>query len=133
MNVNFEAHKLIRELKKSGTDFTFKRKSLNEFGEDDGTEMIVGSIIGLYHEVNSYVSIATSDGSRTRTEKQPMVLCLYRDLKAMPNGGVNVGDYVDLSDGKRFTVNGIVDIQKWNIIADISLEVVDNGRDVVAT
>ena len=37
-----------------------------------------------------------------------------------------VGDTVTIN-AKTFKVTGVVNIQEWNLISDISLEVVDSG------
>ena len=50
-----------------------------------------------------------------------MILCLYEDAKFL-----KMDDFVKINS-KTFKVTGIVNIQEWNIIADISLEVIDNG------
>ena len=98
INTQFEAYKIKRELKRSGIDYEFKRSGLNDFGEPDNKLVTVGIIKGLYHEQNSNIQITTGDTTQVRTKKIPMILCLY----------------------------GITNIQEWNIISDISLEVVDN-------
>ena len=51
-----------------------------------------------------------------------MILCLYEDTTSL---ALQVGDIVNFND-KTLKVTGVTDIQEWNIISDISLEVVDN-------
>ncbi len=123
INTRFEAYKIKRELKRSGIDYEFKRSGLNDFGEPVGESTVVGTIRGLYHEQNSSVQVTTGDTTQVRTKKIPMILCLYEDTARL---ALQVGDTVTIND-KTFKVTGIVNIQEWNLISDISLEVVDSG------
>ena len=123
INTQFEAYKIKRELKRSGIDYEFKRSGVNDFGEPVGEPTAVGTIRGLYHEQNSSVQVTTGDTTQVRTKKIPMILCLYEDAASLV---LRVGDELKINN-KTLKVTGVVNIQEWNIIADISLEVVDNG------
>lgn len=122
INTQFEAYKIKRELKRSGIDYEFKRSGVNDFGEPVGEPIVVGTIRGLYHEQNSSVQVTTGDTTQVRTKKIPMILCLYEDAASLV---LQVGDELKINN-KTFKVTGVVNIQEWNIIADISLEVVDD-------
>lgn len=122
INTQFEAYKIKRELKRSGIDYEFKRSGVNDFGEPVGEPTVVGTIRGLYHEQNSSVQVTTGDTTQVRTKKIPMILCLYEDAASLV---LQVGDELKINS-KTLKVTGAVNIQEWNIIADISLEVVDN-------
>lgn len=122
INAQFEAYKIKRELKRSGIDYEFKRPGVNDFGEPVGEPTVVGTIRGLYHEQNSSVQVTTGDTTQVRTKKIPMILCLYEDAASLV---LQVGDELKINN-KTLKVTGVVNIQEWNIIADISLEVVDN-------
>lgn len=121
VNTKFEAYKLRRELKRVGKEYEFKRAKLNDFKEPTKDSVVAGKLTGLYHEQNSNVSITTGDTTQTRTKKVPMILCLYEDATFL-----KIGDLVKINS-KTFKVTGVVNIQEWNIIADISLEVIDDG------
>lgn len=121
LNTKFEAYKLRRELKRIGKEYEFKRAKLNNFKEPTNDSVVAGKLTGLYHEQNSNVSVTTGDTTQTRTKKVPMILCLYEDAKFL-----KMDDTVKINS-KTFKVTGVVNIQEWNIIADISLEVIDNG------
>ena len=123
VNTKFEAYKIKRELKRSGTEYEFKRFEKNKFDEPVEQEAVVGKLVGLYHEQNASVQLTTTDVGKTRSKKTPMILCLYEDTASLV---LNVGDFVKINT-KTFKVTGIVNIQEWNIISDISLEVVDSG------
>lgn len=130
INKKFEAYKVSREIKRSGSEFVFYRNSTNEFGEPDvsvsPTE--VGSLNGLYHEENTMVKSSLNSGQQAsasiyRKRKEPCILCLYEDAEGLK---LKVGDYITLN-GKRLVVNTLVNVQEWNIIGDIKLmEVVAN-------
>ena len=122
INTQFEAYKIKRELKRSGTDYEFERSSTNDFGEPVGKPIVVGTIRGLYHEQNESVQVTTEDITQVRTKKIPMILCLYEDAASL---ALQVGDELKINN-KTLKVTGVVNIQEWNIIADISLEVIDN-------
>lgn len=122
INTQFEAYKIKRELKRSGIDYEFKRSVVNDFGEPVGEPIVVGTIRGLYHEQNSSVQVTTGDTTQVRTKKIPMILCLYEDAASLV---LQVGDELKINN-KTLKFTGVVNIQEWNIIADISLEVVDN-------
>lgn len=123
INTRFEAYKLKRELKRSGIDYEFQRLGVNDFGEPDDEPIVVGSLKGLYHEQNSNIEITTGDTTRVRTKKIPMILCLFDDVTSL---ALKIDDFLFINK-KKFKVTGIVNIQEWSIISDISLEVVDGG------
>ncbi len=123
INKSFEAYKLKRELKRSGTDYEFERATKNEFGEPINEYTVVGKLTGLYHEQNGNIHISTGETTQSRNKKTPMILCLYEDTARLI---LQVGDIVKINN-KIFKVTGITNIQEWNIISDISLEVVDSG------
>ena len=126
LNTKFEAYKVKREIKRSGRSFTVKRKEVNDFGEPIGDVKVIGSFVGLYHEQNSNISITTGETTQTRSKKIPSILCLYDDLKYLKID-IDIGDYIEYN-AKTFVVTGMVNIQEWNIISDISLEVIDYGK-----
>ena len=123
VNKEFEAYKIKRELKKSGIEYQFERFGKNEFGEPNDTLSEVGKLKGLYHEENSNIQIITGDTTQVRTKKIPMILCLYDDAALL---SLKPGDIVKVNN-KTLKVTGVVNIQEWSIIADVSLEVVDDG------
>lgn len=122
VNKKFEVYKIKRELKRSGIEYEFKRAGKNNFGEPTKELNSVGKLKGLYHEQNSTIQISTGDTTQFRNKKIPMILCLYEDAAALV---LQVGDIVKINS-KTFKVTGVTDIQEWNLISDISLEVVDN-------
>lgn len=124
INKKFEAYKIKREIKRSGCNYNVLRKGVNEFGEPTSDTQYVGNINALYHEENSNIQITTGDTTQVRTKKIPMLLCIYDDFNVK---GFSVGDFVKINL-KTFKITGIVNIQEWGIIGDISLEVFDDGN-----
>ena len=124
LNTKFEAYKLRRELKKIGTEYAFERPKMNEFREPTKEREVVHKLIGLYHDYNSSgagaIVLNISEAAQIRSKKIPMILCLYEDAKP-----VELGDVIKINS-KEYKVIGVVNIQEWNIIADISLEVIDD-------
>lgn len=123
INTRFEAYKIKRELKRSGTDYEFKRAEKNDFGEPVDELKIVGKLKGLYHEQNSTIQTTTGDTTQIRTKKVPMILCLYEDAASLV---LQINDIVKIN-ANIFKVTGVTNIQEWNLVSDISLEVIDNG------
>lgn len=119
INTKFESYKLQREIKKVGKEYEFKRALLNDYKEPTDEKDFVAKMLGLYHEQNSKISITTGETTQTRNKKIPMILCLYEEAKHL-----KMGDIVEINN-KTFKVTGVTNIQEWNIISDISLEVVD--------
>ncbi len=123
INKQFEAYKIRREIKRSGDTYKFQRHIKNEFDEPIiGIDDDVCSVQGLYHEENSNIQITTGDTTQVRTKKIPMILCGWKEVADK----LLVGDFT-IINRKVFKVTGVVNIQEWSIVADISLEVVDNG------
>lgn len=129
INTKFELYKFRRELKRNGKNYTFQRRKLNQFNEPTDDLEDVLTIRCLYHEVSSFKTTSTGDSSTTVIEKQPMLLCAVEDVK---NSGLEIGDFIEVDDSvygdkKVLRFVGVVDIQNYGIIADISLEVVEDG------
>lgn len=124
INKKFEAYKVKREIKRSGSQYNVYRQAKNEFGEPISDIQYVGTFSAIYHEENSNIQITTGDTTQVRTKKIPMLLCLYEEFI---NIGFEIGDCV-IINGKVFKITGVVNIQEWNIIGDVSLEVFDDGN-----
>ena len=126
INKKFEAYKISRELKRSGASFVFYRKGLNRFKEKSEEKKEIVTLRGLYHEIKSYIKVESQEGFRARTEKSPMILCLY-DSDSLK---LQIDDILILS-GIEYKVTGLSNISNWNILVDISLEVVDDGTNKI--
>ena len=130
VNKKFEAYKVSREVKRNGETYLFERPKKNEFQEITKETDSIGSIKALYHEENAYIQLFGTDANLSRNKKIPMLLCVMDELNGLElNGtqGLKVKDIVRIGT-KTYSVNGIRDIQNWGIIADISLDVLDEGE-----
>lgn len=123
INTKFEAYKIKRELKRNSISYEIKRAKKNEFGEATDDLISIGKLNGLYHEQNMSIRLTTGDTTQIRTKKIPMILCLYEDANSL---ALQVNDIINFNS-KTFKIIGNTNIQEWNIISDISLEVIDNG------
>lgn len=123
LNKNFELHKIKKEIKQHGGKYDFYRSDRNEFGELTDGEEKIATIEALYHEENSHVYLTSDDTTyiESRSKKTPNLLCAYTDALKL-----KVHDKVIINN-KSFEITAITNIQEWNIVADISLEVNDNG------
>jgi len=127
VNLEFEAYKIAREIKKSGVHNVFYREQKNEFGEpadNPETRLTIGALNSLYHEQSGYVQVSVADGVQYRTKKLPMLMSLYDDVKYL---GLQVGDYC-IIDNRKYKITNILNLYNWSILCDLSLEVFDDGR-----
>lgn len=180
-NLEFELHKVKKEIQRHGEEYTFYRRDKNEFGEPIGEEHEVKILKGLYHEEIGFVKLETDDGANIKSKPESQILCIIeyekvgedtddsepedeveaevtvnrikanveRTLKEQPNlpevvippddesneGSdpsdseptfsleVIQGDYVKIR-GLTYKVVNVTDVQKYGIIANISLDLV---------
>lgn len=130
INKQFEAYKVRREIKRSGSEFVFKRLSgTNEFGEPDDSQepVTVGTLNGIYHRYSKhgvYVTVTTTDAAQIKAREDHMILCLWDDVEEL---GLKADDVTEIN-GKRFKLVSVTNVQEWSIVAEISLEVEGNGE-----
>lgn len=118
MNLKFEIKKLEIGLNKSGKLCKVKRQGLNKFKEPNNILEDIVEFKGLYHEQNSYIKLNITEQAQYVNKKIPMILCKFEDV-----GLIKQNDILTYNN-KDFKVTGITNIQEWNLIADISLEVI---------
>ena len=156
MNTQFEANKVRQQLNRSGKVYDFFRPERNEFGEPIYSPPLEGCPVGrggrrgepprqaapatppkrgikaLYHEETGFIRVGMTDTTNVRKapqsgqKKQPMLLCLW---ESVVEADLKFGDYT-MINGKKYTVSAVTNVQEWNIIADISLEVEDDGNQI---
>lgn len=122
MNLKMEKHKMIQQIQRSGTSYVFERLGLNKYNERDlelPNERF--ELFGVFHEVSDHLNVQMSDEVRFRTKKIPSIMCLWEDAQV-----VRVDDLVVINT-RTYKVNGVINLNEWNIVADISLEVIDDG------
>lgn len=121
--IAFELHKVLREIKIHGEQYVIYRDKLDKYGEPvkDEKEQIV-EVKGLFHTVKGYVTKNVKDGTTTHGKGYPKILVAYTDVENIMNG-----DYT-IINGKKYIVVDKNDMQNYNIVSDISLEVVLDGN-----
>lgn len=136
INNRFVLYQIKREIKRNGTKMKFFRKTINEFGET-GELQFFCEYLGLYHEhaphmTDTYRILTGQQNATTRTEKYPQLLVPYEDFYFKENQDDEVFKSVELGDivfwnKRKLKVTGILNVQEWNMMMDISLEEVDTG------
>lgn len=123
INRDFETYKVRREIQRSGKFYEFFRQGINMFGEPDENETSsLGYLSGIFHQHNSsYVSVSTAAETRYKKKLESSILCLYSDVAEL---GLRTGDYT-IINGKAYRITSVRDIQEWNEIAEVDLEVLD--------
>lgn len=112
-----------REIVRNGSTYTVKRNKVDKYGEPTQEVEEVTTLRGLFHISKSFITKNTSDGSQIKTKVQPMFLALWEECKTIQNG-----DFVVIN-GNTYKITDKNNIEEYNIIADISLEVVLSDRN----
>lgn len=122
--LNFEMHKVLLNINRFGCKFNFYREKLDEYGEtiDDEIEDVC-SLTGLFHVSKGYSTETVKDATVVHKKGEPMILVDFNDQK-----DIRIGDYVKINEN-AYKVVDKNNIQEYNILIDISLEAVLNGRN----
>lgn len=112
-----------REIVRNGSTYTVKRNKVDKYGEPTQEVEEVTALRGLFHISKGFITKNTSDGSQIKTKGQPMILALLEECKTIQNG-----DFVVIN-GNTYKITDKNNIEEYNIIADISLEVVLSDRN----
>lgn len=127
VNKDFELYKLRREIQRSGTGCRFYRPQTNGYDELDMDNLKILSsgeceeFFGLYHEVNGHVSLSVGNQTQYRSTKVPAFLIPWEDIQSLE---LRTNDIAEIN-GKQFIITKVGNIQEWNLIADIYMEVQD--------
>lgn len=122
--LKMELHKVLREIKIHGTMYTFYRDKVDQYGEStkEEPEKVI-DIDGLFHVSKGYITQNIQDGTKTHIKGQPMIMVAYEDVEEIQNGDFCV------INGNTYKVVEKNNIQEYNIVSDVSLEMVINGRN----
>lgn len=112
-----------REIARNGSTYTVKRNKVDKYGEPTQEVEEVTTLRGLFHISKGFIIKNTSDGSQTKTKGQPMILALWEECETIQNG-----DFVVIN-GNTYKITDKNNIEEYNIIVDISLEVVLSDRN----
>ena len=118
-----ELRKVKREILIHGSNVIVKRSVLDDYKESTGQEENVTTVRGLFHITKGYVNNTNGDSGKVRTKGQPMLLLLYDDSKQIKND-----DFVIINN-KKYKVTHISNIQEFNIVSDLSLELILDGNN----
>lgn len=122
--LKMELHKVLREIQIHGTEYTFLRKSVDGYGEPTKEEpKQVVKVQGLFHVSKGYITQNIQDGTKTHSKGQPMLMVAYENT-----GEIQTDDFFVIN-GNTYKVVEKNNIQEYNIVTDISLELVLNGRN----
>lgn len=112
-----------REITRNGSIYTVKRNKVDKYGEPTHEVEEVTTLRGLFHISKGFITKNTSGGSQTKTKGQPMILALWEECETIQNG-----DFV-IINGNTYKITDKNNIEEYNMIADISLEVVLSDRN----
>ena len=111
----FLKNKISRLLKTNGMEYTFTLMCEDEYKQPKEGEVV--TIKGIYHEANSCITVTASDSASVQRKKSPMILTLFNEEVEK----LKQGDKV-LINSVPYKVSGVLDIQNYDVVADISLE-----------
>ena len=111
-----------QNIKQHGGKYTFQRYKKDERGQETEELEEVCTVPALYHISKGYVTKSTGDYGVTRSKGQPMLLCITENSE-----GIELLDVVTVGKD-MYRVTEVNDLNNEGIIADISLELVDDGR-----
>ena len=122
--MKMELHKVLREIQIHGTEYTFFRKKVDKYGEPIKEEPEqIGKVQGLFHVSKGYITQNIQDGTKTHSKGQPMLMVAHENT-----GEIQTDDFFVIN-GNRYKVIEKNNIQEYNIITDISLGLVLDGRN----
>lgn len=122
--LRMELYKVQREIRIHGTKYDVYRNRLDEYGEEiEGEKELISSVNGLFHLEKGYVTESVQDGTRVHGKGQPKLLILYSESKKIENG-----DYLIVNEN-LYKIVDKNNIQEYNVITDLSLELVLNGKN----
>lgn len=123
MSFKFEVFKLKRAIAKQGKQYTFYSYGVNSFGEPSTEKTILKTFQSLYHEQNGYISENVNNETRTTSKKIPYLMTEFQNIGTDSNEIKN-GCETEI-DGIKYKVTGVTNLANLSLIADISLEVIN--------
>lgn len=122
--MKMELHKVLREIQMHGTEYTFFRKKVDKYGEPTKEEPEqIANVKGLFHVSKGYITQNIQDGTKTHSKGQPMLMVAYENI-----GEIQTDDFLIINEN-TYKVVEKNNIQEYNIVTDISLELVLDGRN----
>lgn len=122
--MKMELHKVLREIQIHGTEHTFFRKKVDKYGEPTKEEPEqIANVKGLFHVSKGYITQSIQDGTKTHSKGQPMLMVAHENI-----GEIKTEDFFVIN-GNKYKVVEKNNIQEYNIVTDISLELVLDGSN----
>lgn len=122
--MKMELHKVLREIQTHGTGYKFFRKKVDNYGEPTKEEPEqIANVKGLFHVSKGYITQNIQDGTKTHSKGQPMLMVAHENV-----GEIKTEDFFVINENKYKVVEKN-NIQEYNIVTDISLELVLDGRN----
>lgn len=135
---HFLNDKIKKQLATNGVDVLIYEKKKTKYGEvanEINDQIPARTIKAIYHESNGYISENVSDSTIYRSKKSPMLLTDIDNLKILANANV-IDPNVDFKHSNfilclytnhnvLFEIEGILNIQEYNVAFDISLKKVE--------
>lgn len=122
--MKMELHKVLREIQIHGTEYTFFRKKVDNYGEPTKEEPEqIANVKGLFHVSKGYITQNIQDGTKTHSKGQPMLMVAHENI-----GEIKTEDFFVIN-GSKYKVVEKNNIQEYNIVTDISLELVLDGSN----
>lgn len=119
-----ELHKVLREIQIHGIEYTFFRKKVDNYGEPTKEEPEqIANVKGLFHVSKGYITQSIQDGTKTHSKGQPMLMVAHENI-----GEIKTEDFFVINKNKYKVVEKN-NIQEYNIVTDISLELVLDGSN----
>lgn len=117
-----ELFKTEREIKINGFAYLICQDKVDEYNQPTGEAETIKVMQALYHTSNAYKKRSTADSTTTYSEKQPMLLTTYEEVKDL----LDKKNLFIVVNNIRYNFVAFENVQDYNIIYDISLEVVIN-------
>lgn len=112
----FLRNKIKKQLDRNGLVYEFTRVMKDKFNQntESGETLLIK---GIYHETNSFIKLNETDSGSVQRKKNPTILTLLDEQSKT----LKQGDVVHINNVK-YTVSGLLDIQNYGVVLDISLE-----------
>lgn len=109
-----------------GTEYSFYRKPLNQYGEPDGEPSLIQIVDGIYHSSErSFIELVNAEGTSVKATISRGILCDRNN-----NLVIQQGDSVEISGSPYHVVSVEPVLFSDKVVAyEISLEEVVEGND----
>lgn len=118
-----ELYKVKREIQMYGEEYTVYKQKTDKYGETTSDIEEIQKVSGLFHITKGYTTQTISDGTKVRAKSQPMLMICMEGSEQIENGM-----FVIINDN-RYNIVDKNNIQEYNMVVDLSLELVQDGRN----